>query len=200
MNIELISYKINENDLPGQWIKEWKDAGIDFSLSRSSSSLCLYLKLGNCKLDFNELKNRMRDQVLDIGDWSASKGYRLPLVCVVESKNDEDWRKLSGDQEWLQGQWSLQSTRDEKHSRALLELFLCESMADVGEVQPKTDMLLSKEIEKALASHDFESNDLQREILSNISESIVNPQAVAKLEAWEQEITKEYEAIMEGGK
>jgi len=200
MNIDTCSQYKKETD------KTWQDKWNNFSdryectFYLSSIAACLFVISSNCEnKKQEEVSKFIYEQILDLGDWLISKDVNVPLVLIVFDINwQEEWKALSGTQEWLRGQFSIQSVASKDEAMSRLEQILDEKIPDTEEVQPKSDVLLAKEIETKLSDSKVKLTDKQRKILQQIAFEIVSPNAIYRLDEWENKLSADYQQLLEG--
>lgn len=207
MNID--DYEISEQDLPSSWVKVWnsfcptdeRNNTIEWKVYRSQIALCIYIKLPSESENGNEntLKEMIRDQALDLGDWSNFEGFSLPLICLVQCSQTVSgtWRKIAGDQEWLRGQLSLQIVELDSERESRLSILLEDALPEVPEVRSLSDSAISKKIYEVLNGTKSLSQE-QRDFLKQMAQAFESSTATNKLDEWEKGLIKNYEQILEG--
>ena len=208
MNID--DYEISEQDLPSSWVKVWnsfcptdeKNNTIEWKVYRSQIALCIYIKLPSESENGNEntLKEMIRDQALDLGDWSNFEGFSLPLICLVQcsQKVSGTWRKIAGDQEWLRGQLSLQIVESNDDASGLLSIVLEDTLPEVPEVRPLNDTAISQKIYEVLNDETKNFSQEQMDFLKQIAQAFETSTAINKLDKWEIGLIENYEQVLEG--
>jgi len=186
--------------------KAWHDKWSDFSEQSecvfylSSVAACLFVNFSNSEnKTLEEISKFIYEQILDLGDWLASKDVKVPLVLIVyDEKFRGAWEMLSGDQEWLRGQFSIQPVANEEEAVSRLGQILDERIPETEEVQPKSDILLAKEIGAKSSDSKGKLKEGQKKLLQQISIEIVSPNAIYRLDEWENKLSTEYKHLLEG--
>lgn len=207
MNIK--EYELSKQRLPSSWVKGWfsfsstdeKNNTLEWKVYRSQIALCIYIKLSSESENENEntLKEMIRDQALDLGDWSNFEGFSLPLICLVQcSQNVTGWRKIAGDQEWLRGQLSLQIVESNDDASGLLSIVLEDTLPEVPEVRPLNDSAISQKIYEVLNDETKNFSQEQKAFLKQIAQAFETSTAINKLDEWEIGLIENYEQVLEG--
>ncbi len=208
MNIE--KYELSKQLLPSSWVKGWISFGStdennnnpEWKVYRSTIALCLYIKLPLESKNNSEniVKEMLRDQALDLGDWSNYNGFSLPLICLVQCSQNASgtWRKIAGDQEWLRGQLSLQIVDSNDEASGRLSIVLEDTLPEVPEVRPLNDTAISQKIYEVLNDETKEFSQEQRDFLKQIAQAFESSTAINKLDKWEIGLIENYEQVLEG--
>jgi hypothetical protein len=205
--MSLDDYKISKENLPEclkQGISKAFPSGNSkgWEVYRSNISLCLYVKLpsGEKSPALEIIKDLIRDHALDIGDWSSYNNHSLPLICVIQCSNGEwrQWRQISGDQEWLRGQLSLQIVDSEQDAKQRLDLLLNDTFTDIPDVQPMNDKALAKKLTDVANDEKRKLSSEQRELLKVITQGLDSSYAQSFLDPWESGLLVNYKGILGG--
>lgn len=196
-------YLLPKNLLPDFWIKNWDEklSGCQWNAYISNVGACITLERNDsASLNFKNTSKLAREQVLDFTDWLATKGWRMPVVFIVlaEGMDFGDWMLLSGDQEWLRAQFSIQVCRTRDGFMKRIKTVLGEGFDTAVEVEPKEDKVLSEEISRLLASEKVKLDSNVRQILNRFEQALLKADGLELLRKWEQDLATDYEKLMRG--
>ncbi len=197
----LDEHKIDiSNCVSEEWRNAWKDKlHAEVQSYASETCICLHVVLSTDQLE----RDKLRDQVLDFGDWSVSRGFRRPLACVLEMKDCDDtndWRADSGDQEWLRGQFSLQVAADKQDAQQRLLCLLENDPPAVDELRPKSDTALASALMSILKDPPRKQTEQQAELLRMTANSLrESARTVQLLSEWNDSLLADHSSISKGG-
>ncbi|PJZ79871.1 hypothetical protein [Leptospira meyeri] len=177
--------------------KGYKEKGLvnQYEIYVSNISICLFVALSEMAEFSIGLADFIRDQILDIGDYYKFKGFKLPSVLIlkVEDKNLEDWRKQSGDQEWLRADFSIQVISENEDEKVRLELLVSDSLFSIAEFQPLSDETLIRKLNEKITT--IEENPKKREALNEIAESLSQKSPINHLDKWLKNLEDDFKKL-----
>ncbi|WP_061236434.1 hypothetical protein [Leptospira santarosai] len=205
MNIE--KYELRESGLPSFWIENWDASGFSFEwkIFHSSISICILIAFeekdfSDFDKNFINIKNLIKDQSLELLGWFSAKGFKLPLIVVIQSAESmmASLKQVAGDQEWLRSLFSIIVCKtDEVKNQILFEL-LNDGFLETLEVYPKDDRKIADEILSKLNARDKIQDSGRRSLLLRIQSALLKSNPLEDLAQWEAELIADYKKILEG--
>lgn len=162
---------------------------------RTFRFVCLFVALSKLGEFSVELADFLRDQILDIGDHFRFKGFKLPRVLFlkVAEENFQEWRKISGDQEWIRADFSIQVISEMDDETERLELLVSDSLISTPEFQPLNDDTLVRKLNEK--KNTIQDNPKKLEALTEIAESLSQKSPMTHLDLWLKNLEDDFKKL-----